>query len=152
MRPSAIVDFLRLRRADLHQRQRQAAQLSEFAPFFAAMERLDMVWMSIRRAAPTIPIISPRRNRCTKSGGRSAGRMRPRPLWRGLSSEDARPPSHPNLKLIVHHLGGIVPMLEGRIGPGWDQIGVRTSDEDYQAAQAQPGKAAARLFQAEFLS
>jgi aminocarboxymuconate-semialdehyde decarboxylase len=29
-------------------------------------------------------------------------------------------------------MGGIVPMLEGRIGPGWDQIGARTSDEDYQ--------------------
>ena len=39
----------------------------------------------------------------------------------------------PDLKLIVHHFGGIVPMLEGRIGPGWDQIGARTSDADYQA-------------------
>jgi len=26
---------------------------------------------------------------------------------------------------------GIVPILEGRIGPGWDQLGARTSDEDY---------------------
>jgi aminocarboxymuconate-semialdehyde decarboxylase len=40
---------------------------------------------------------------------------------------------HPDLKVIVHHFGGIVPILEGRIGPGWDQIGARTSDEDYQA-------------------
>ena len=39
---------------------------------------------------------------------------------------------YPNLKIITHHMGGIVPMLEGRIGPGWDQIGARTSDEDYQ--------------------
>jgi predicted TIM-barrel fold metal-dependent hydrolase len=38
---------------------------------------------------------------------------------------------HPDLKLIVHHFGGIVPILEGRIGPGWDQLGTRTSDEDY---------------------
>ena len=38
---------------------------------------------------------------------------------------------HPDLKLIVHHFGGIVPILEGRIGPGWDQLGARTSDEDY---------------------
>jgi aminocarboxymuconate-semialdehyde decarboxylase len=36
-----------------------------------------------------------------------------------------------NLKIVVHHFGGIVPMLEGRIGPGWDQLGTRTSDEDY---------------------
>jgi len=38
---------------------------------------------------------------------------------------------YPNLKIIAHHFGGIVPMLEGRIGPGWDQLGARTSDEDY---------------------
>jgi predicted TIM-barrel fold metal-dependent hydrolase len=41
--------------------------------------------------------------------------------------------NNPGLKLIVHHFGGIAPMLEGRIGPGWDQIGARTSDADYQA-------------------
>jgi len=40
---------------------------------------------------------------------------------------------HPDLKIIVHHFGGIVPILEGRIGPGWDQLGTRTSDEDYVA-------------------
>jgi aminocarboxymuconate-semialdehyde decarboxylase len=38
---------------------------------------------------------------------------------------------YPDLKIMVHHFGGIVPMLEGRIGPGWDQLGARTSDEDY---------------------
>jgi aminocarboxymuconate-semialdehyde decarboxylase len=37
----------------------------------------------------------------------------------------------PGLKLITHHLGGLVPYLEGRVGPGWDQLGARTSDEDY---------------------
>jgi uncharacterized protein len=36
----------------------------------------------------------------------------------------------PGLKVITHHLGGLVPYLEGRVGPGWDQIGARTSDED----------------------
>jgi len=30
--------------------------------------------------------------------------------------------NHPNLKIITHHFGGIVPMLEGRIGPGWDVL------------------------------
>ena len=35
-----------------------------------------------------------------------------------------------NLKIITHHFGGIAPMLEGRIGPGWDQLGARISDED----------------------
>ncbi len=39
----------------------------------------------------------------------------------------------PELKIITHHLGGMVPYFEGRIGPGWDQLGVRTSDQDYGA-------------------
>ncbi len=38
---------------------------------------------------------------------------------------------YPNLKIITHHLGGMVPYFEGRVGPGWDQLGSRTSDEDY---------------------
>ena len=37
---------------------------------------------------------------------------------------------YPGLKIITHHFGGIVPMLEGRIGPGWDQLGARTSNVD----------------------
>ncbi len=36
----------------------------------------------------------------------------------------------PNLKVITHHMGGMVPYFEGRVGPGWDQLGARTSDED----------------------
>jgi aminocarboxymuconate-semialdehyde decarboxylase len=40
---------------------------------------------------------------------------------------------YPNLKIITHHLGGMVPYFEGRVGPGWDQLGTRTSDEDYFA-------------------
>jgi len=38
---------------------------------------------------------------------------------------------HPDLKIITHHLGAMIPYFEGRIGPGWDQLGTRTSDEDY---------------------
>ncbi|HTQ72933.1 MAG TPA: amidohydrolase family protein [Burkholderiales bacterium] len=40
---------------------------------------------------------------------------------------------HPDLKIITHHLGGMIPYFEGRVGPGWDQLGTRTSDEDYFA-------------------
>jgi predicted TIM-barrel fold metal-dependent hydrolase len=38
---------------------------------------------------------------------------------------------HPSIKIITHHLGGMIPYFEGRVGPGWDQLGTRTSDEDY---------------------
>ncbi len=39
----------------------------------------------------------------------------------------------PAVKIITHHLGGMIPYFEGRVGPGWDQLGTRTSDEDYFA-------------------
>jgi predicted TIM-barrel fold metal-dependent hydrolase len=39
----------------------------------------------------------------------------------------------PNLKVVAHHLGGIIPYVAGRVGHGWDQLGKRTSDEDYFA-------------------
>src|SRR5262249_44220218 len=36
----------------------------------------------------------------------------------------------PGLKIISHHMGAMAPYFAGRIGPGWDQLGARTSDED----------------------
>jgi predicted TIM-barrel fold metal-dependent hydrolase len=42
----------------------------------------------------------------------------------------------PNLKIITHHLGAMIPYFEGRVGPGWDQLGSRTYDEDYEALLA----------------
>lgn len=37
----------------------------------------------------------------------------------------------PNIKIIAHHMGAMIPFFEGRVGPGQDQLGTRTSDEDY---------------------
>ena len=37
----------------------------------------------------------------------------------------------PDLKIVTHHLGGMVPYLEGRISLGWsDQLGSRTAGEE----------------------
>ena len=38
----------------------------------------------------------------------------------------------PDLKIIIHHAGGMIPFFEGRVGPGWDQLGARTSSRDYR--------------------
>jgi aminocarboxymuconate-semialdehyde decarboxylase len=38
----------------------------------------------------------------------------------------------PDLKIITHHGGGMVPFFEGRVGPGLDQLGSRTTSEDYR--------------------
>jgi aminocarboxymuconate-semialdehyde decarboxylase len=41
------------------------------------------------------------------------------------------------LKVITHHAGGMVPFFEGRVGPGWDQMGKRTTDRDLTPAVKQ---------------
>jgi len=38
---------------------------------------------------------------------------------------------YPNLDIITHHLGGMIPYFDGRVGPGLDVLGSRTKDEDY---------------------
>ena len=38
----------------------------------------------------------------------------------------------PDLRLITHHMGAMIPFFDGRVGPGLDQFGCRTSDEDYE--------------------
>lgn len=46
----------------------------------------------------------------------------------------------PDLKIITHHLGAMVPYFDERIGLGMDQMGARTSDEDYGALLKRLGK------------
>jgi predicted TIM-barrel fold metal-dependent hydrolase len=40
---------------------------------------------------------------------------------------------YPNLKIITHHGGAMVPFFSGRIGPGLDALGTRTPDEQQPA-------------------
>jgi predicted TIM-barrel fold metal-dependent hydrolase len=104
----------------------------EFEPFFAAMEKLGKpIWIHPVRTANHPDYLDEQKSKFE--------------IWwaLGWSYETAAAMSrlvfsktldkYPDLKLIVHHFGGIVPILEGRIGPGWDQIGARTTDEDLQA-------------------
>jgi len=58
--------------------------------------------------------------------------------------------NHPDLKLIAHHFGGIVPMLEGRIGPGNDVMGSRTSDKDYVSLRKSLKKRVLDYFKEDF--
>jgi predicted TIM-barrel fold metal-dependent hydrolase len=39
----------------------------------------------------------------------------------------------PNLKIITHHMGAMIPYFSGRTGAGMDQLGARTEDEDLAA-------------------
>ena len=38
----------------------------------------------------------------------------------------------PEIKIVAHHLGAMIPYFEGRVGYGLDQFGARTADEDYE--------------------
>jgi aminocarboxymuconate-semialdehyde decarboxylase len=58
--------------------------------------------------------------------------------------------NHPDLKIITHHFGGIVPMLEGRIGPGNDVMGSRTSDADYVTLRKSLKKRVLDYFKEDF--
>src|SRR5262249_20104479 len=40
---------------------------------------------------------------------------------------------HPDIRIVTHHLGGMIPYFTGRVGYGWDQLGSRTSDVDYKS-------------------
>jgi aminocarboxymuconate-semialdehyde decarboxylase len=57
---------------------------------------------------------------------------------------------HPGLKVIAHHLGAMAPFAEGRIGSGWDQLGARTSDEDYVALRQRLKKRPIDYFREDF--
>ena len=39
----------------------------------------------------------------------------------------------PKLRIITHHLGAMAPYFDKRVGYGWDQLGSRTADEDYES-------------------
>jgi predicted TIM-barrel fold metal-dependent hydrolase len=44
---------------------------------------------------------------------------------------------HPDLKIITHHAGGMVPFFSGRVGPGMDSFGARTPDEEQELVESE---------------
>jgi predicted TIM-barrel fold metal-dependent hydrolase len=45
---------------------------------------------------------------------------------------------HPGLKFLIHHGGSMVPHFAGRVGPGWDQLGARTPDDQREDVAGPP--------------
>ena len=46
----------------------------------------------------------------------------------------------PNLKILIHHLGAMIPFFDARLDTGWATLGSRTSDEDYSGVLPMLGK------------
>ncbi len=45
---------------------------------------------------------------------------------------------HPTLKFLIHHGGSMVPHFAGRVGPGLDQLGARTPEDQKEDVQTYP--------------
>ncbi len=129
-RSGARVEDGRTRRADLHQCRRQTARPAAIRPVLEKNERTrrtDLATSGARR----------------RDAGLSRREKSLYEIWWtiGWSYETACAmlrlvyskimDTYPNLKIITHHFAGIVPMLEGRLGPGNDVMGNRTTDHDY---------------------
>ncbi len=100
-----------------------------YDPFFATMEKLDKpIWLHPARDANFPDYASEKTSKYeiwwTFGWSYETAAAMARLVFSGIMDK------YPKLKIITHHFGGIVPMLEGRIGPGDDQLGARTSDED----------------------
>ena len=104
--------------------------LPEFLPFWDKMNELRIpVWLHPARGAETPDYITEQKSLYeiwwTFGWSYETATAMMRLVYSKIMD------THPDLKIITHHFGGIVPMLEGRIGPGNDVMGSRTSDTDY---------------------
>ena len=122
-----------------------------FEPFFAAMEKLNKpIWLHPARNASIPDYATEKTSKYeiwwTFGWSYETAAAMARLVFSKLMDK------YPNLKIITHHFGGIVPMLEGRIGPGWDQLGSRTSGEDLGALLGQLKKRPLDYFKHSFYS
>jgi aminocarboxymuconate-semialdehyde decarboxylase len=101
-----------------------------FEPIFATMAELDLpLWLHPARTATMTDYPGEAKSRfemwwCFGWPYDTSVAM-VRMVFNGLFDR------YPKLKVITHHLGGMIPFYDGRIGPGLQVLGSRTSDEDY---------------------
>lgn len=102
----------------------------QFDPVFAAMEAHGLpIWLHPARTAAMSDYTTEQRSRfemwwCFGWPYETSVAMA-RLVFNGVFDR------YPNLKVITHHLGGMIPFYAGRLGPGMEVLGQRTSDEDY---------------------
>lgn len=106
--------------------------LPEFEPFFAYMHAAGKpIWLHPARGANFPDYLTEARSEYeiwwTFGWPYETSAAMARLVFSGLFDR------YPGLSIITHHAGGMVPFFEGRVGPGWDQMGARTTDRDLGA-------------------
>jgi predicted TIM-barrel fold metal-dependent hydrolase len=106
-----------------------------FAPVFAAMAGFDLpIWLHPARTAAMTDYAAEAKSRyemwwCFGWPYDTSVAMS-RLVFAGLFDR------HPGIKIITHHCGGMIPYFDGRVGPGLDVLGARTSGENYSKVLA----------------
>jgi predicted TIM-barrel fold metal-dependent hydrolase len=101
-----------------------------FEPLFAAMAQMDRpIWLHPARTASMPDFAAEQKSRfemwwCFGWPYDTSVAMA-RLVFSGIFDR------YPNLHIVTHHLGGMIPYYDGRVGPGLQVLGARTSDEDY---------------------
>lgn len=99
-----------------------------FLPLFEKMAELDkMIWVHPSRSAewPDYPTEDRSKYEIWWALGwpYDTAALMARLVFSGVLER------HPDLRILVHHGGSMIPHFSGRIGPGWDQLGARTPPE-----------------------
>ena len=108
----------------------QPLDQEKFDPLFEAMAEFDLpIWMHPARGSEMSDYRSEEKGRfemwwCFGWPYETSVAMSRLVYW-GLFDR------YPKLKIITHHMGGMIPFFDGRVGPGMDVLGARTTDEDY---------------------
>lgn len=103
---------------------------SDYEPVFAAMADYDLpIWMHPARTSDMTDYAGEEKSRFEIWWAlgwpyETSVAMVRLVLW-GLFDR------YPKIKILTHHLGGMIPYFEERVGAGLDVLGARTSDEDY---------------------
>jgi aminocarboxymuconate-semialdehyde decarboxylase len=106
----------------------------EFAPLFDELARRDLpIWIHPTRPASQADYAGEERSKYdiwwTFGWPYETSAAMARLVYAGIFDR------HPNLKIITHHCGAMIPFCEGRVGPGLDVLGSRGGDPGDQTAK-----------------
>jgi predicted TIM-barrel fold metal-dependent hydrolase len=102
----------------------------EFVPFFERMAELDRpIWVHPARNSswPDYPLVEDKSKYevwWTFGWPYDTSAFMARVVFSGILTR------HPDLRIITHHAGGMVPFFSGRVGAGMDSYGERTPPEE----------------------